>query len=405
MGVNSMAHSARDREPGLPGEGYSMSRRSAILFVLVAALSTSVASARPASPLGRYIVVLRDDAANPAAVAGQHAARFGARISHVYSHALKGYAASLPTALVRALLSDRNVAYIERDTVMQADTTQTGATWGIDRTDQRTLPLSGTYTYTRTGAGVTVYILDTGVRFSHQEFGGRATSGRDVVSGDNDSTDCHGHGTHVAGTAAGATYGIAKGASIVAVRVLDCNGSAPTSTVVAGIDWVTANHTAGQPAVANMSLSGGANTALDNAVRNSIADGISYTLAAGNGNILGMAQNACNVSPARVAEAMTISSIDKSDRRVSYAGIGNCVDWFAPGLNVVSAGNGSDSGTATMSGTSMAAPHAAGVAAQYLQTNTSASPAAVRQALFDLTTKNKVANARSVNNHLLFTNL
>lgn len=381
-----------------------MARRILIVLALTSALASQVATAAPAPRLARFIVTLHDSVADPAAVAREHAALRGAAVHHVYSHALKGYAATLPEVAVAALLGDARVSSIELDGIMRAETTQSGATWGIDRIDQRNLPLSGTFTYNNTGAGVKIYILDTGIRFAHNEFGGRASSGADFIDGGT-ADDCYGHGTHVAGTAAGATYGVAKSASLVAVRVLGCNGSGATSGVIAGVDWVTGNHQAGQPAVANMSLGGGVSTALDNAVRNSIADGVSYSLSAGNGNILGFAQNACNSSPARVAEAMTISASRQNDAKVSWANYGNCVDWFAPGYQITSAWHSSNTATRTISGTSMSAPHTAGVAALYLQSSPGASPSAVRTALFNLTTKGKVTSANTANNHLLFTNL
>lgn len=387
-----------------PG-GVLMARRLIALCVLAVAFVTQAASAHTPPTLGRYIVTLRDSVADPAAVAREHSGLLGARVSHVYQHALKGYAAALPQALLARLLSDARVLRVEADSIAYADTTQTGATWGIDRVDQRALPLNGTFTYTRTGAGVKVYIIDTGIRLSHQQFGGRATTGTDIIDG-GAADDCNGHGTHVAGTAAGSTYGIAKGASLVAVRVLGCNGSGATSGVIAGVDWVTGNHQSGQPAVANMSLGTGRNIALDTAVRNSIADGVSYAVAAGNGNFLGFAQNACNYSPARVAEAMTISATGKNDSKVSWANVGSCVDWFAPGSGIASAWNSSDTATRSISGTSMSTPHTAGVAALYLQSNPSASPATLRTALFNLTTKNIVTGASSTpNKHLLYTNL
>jgi subtilisin family serine protease len=381
-----------------------MTRRIVVLFALAIALAAQLSIAKPALVLGRYIVTLRSTVSDPAAVARAHSTRFGVRIGHVYSSALKGYSASLPSALVAALRLDSRVLSIEPDGIMRADTTQSSAPWGLDRIDQRALPLSGSFTYTATGSGVKAYIIDTGIRFTHHDFGGRAMSGVDEIDGGS-ADDCHGHGTHVAGTVGGATYGVAKSASLVAVRVLDCNGSGATSGVIAGVDWVTANHLPGQPALANMSLGGNASSALDTAVRNSIADGVTYAVAAGNGNILGFAQNACNFSPARVAEALTIGATGQSDAKASWSNYGNCVDWFAPGVGITSAWNSSDTATNKISGTSMAAPHTAGVAALYLQTNPGATPAEVRTALYNLTTKGVVTSSRSVNNHLLYTNL
>jgi subtilisin family serine protease len=246
---------------------------------------------------------------------------------------------------------------------------------------------------------VKAYIIDTGIRASHSEFGGGVVQGTDTVDG-GAADDCHGHGTHVAGTVGGTLYGVAKDVTLVAVRVLNCSGSGTTSGVIAGVDWVSEDHASGQPAVANMSLGGSRSNALDTAVRNSIVDGVSYAIAAGNSNA-----NACNFSPARVAEAMTIGATDQTDRRASFSNRGNCVDWFAPGVGITSAWIGSsNSATNTISGTSMATPHTAGVAALYLQGNTGASPATVRAALYNLTTKGIVTSARTTNNHLLFTN-
>jgi len=259
------------------------------------------------------------------------------------------------------------------------------------------------YEYVETGYGVTAYIIDTGIRFDHSEFGGRAVSGFDAIDGGS-ADDCNGHGTHVAGTVGGGTYGVAKDVRLVAVRVLGCDGSGATSGVIAGIDWVTANATAGRylPAVANMSLGGGASASLDTAVRYSIAAGVSYAVAAGNGNFLGIAQNACNYSPARVAEAMTIGATNNTDTRASWSNYGDCVDWFAPGVGITSAWSTSPTATNTIGGTSMATPHTTGVAALYLQAHSTASPQEVRDALFAAATKGVVLNSKTVNNHLLY---
>jgi subtilisin family serine protease len=376
---------------------------AALVGLMLSLPAQARSDAQRSESLQSYIVVLSPDVPSAAAVAEEHAQQFDLQLGYVYEHALKGYSALLSAGVLSDLTADARVDSIELDGMVTADTTQTGATWGLDRIDQRSRPLSGTFTYTRTGAGVKAYIIDTGIRFAHSQFGGRAINGTDTVDGGS-ADDCNGHGTHVAGTVGGSTYGVAKGVTLVAVRVLNCSGSGTNSGVIAGVDWVTGNHAAGQPAVANMSLGGGASSALDTAVNNSINDGVSYAVAAGNGNIVGQQQNACNYSPARVAAAMTIGATDSSDRKASWSNYGNCVDWFAPGVSITSAWYTSNTATNTISGTSMATPHTAGVAALYLQGNPGASPAAVRTALFDNLTKGVVKSSNTVNNHLLFTN-
>lgn len=344
---------------------------------------------------GRFIITLRDGA-SPAAVARDH----GVAPDFVYTTVLNGFAGAMSDAARDGLLRDARVSRVEQDGIARASTTQSGATWGLDRIDQRALPLSTTYSYTNTGSGVRAYIIDTGIRFSHTEFGGRATSGYDAVDGGS-ADDCNGHGTHVAGTVGGTKYGVAKNVSLVAVRVLDCGGSGSWSGVIAGMDWVAANHI--KPAVANMSLGGGASASVDDAARRMIAAGVATGIAAGNGNMAGIAQDACKYSPARVAEAMTIGATTSSDAKSSYSNYGACVDWFAPGSSITSAWYQSDTQTNTISGTSMATPHVVGVAALYLQGNPGASPQTVRDALYAQTTKGVVTNSKTANNHLLFT--
>jgi len=319
----------------------------------------------------------------------------------VYTHALNGFAGKISDAARLGLLRDNRVVRVEADGIATIVTTQSGATWGLDRVDQRALPLSASYSYSSTGAGVTAYIIDTGLRFAHNQFGGRAATGYDAVDGGS-ADDCNGHGTHVAGTVGGSTYGVAKGVALVGVRVLDCGGSGTWSGVIAGMDWVTANHKS--PAVANMSLGGGANSSVDDAVRRMISSGVATAIAAGNGNRGGRAQDACNYSPARVTQAMTIGATDKTDTKTSWSNYGNCVDWFAPGSGITSAWYTSNTATNTISGTSMATPHTAGVAALYLQGNPRASANAVRDALFNNATSSVVKNANTVNNKLLFSN-
>jgi len=375
---------------------------AAVLAFLLVVFAVPASAAQGEGSRQTFIVVLDDSVPHASSVAAEHSRRFGADVQHVYEHALKGYAATIAEGDLGALLADSRVASVERDAEVTTLATQTGATWGLDRIDQASLPLSGTFTYNNTGSGVNAYIIDTGIRFNHTEFGGRAVSGFDSVDG-GAADDCNGHGTHVAGTVGGTTYGVAKGVRLVAVRVLSCSGSGTTSGVIAGIDWVTADHQAG-PAVANMSLGGGASSSLDTAVRNSIADGVSYAIAAGNGNAGGRQQDACRTSPARVTEAMTISATDKTDKKASWANYGSCVDWFAPGVGITSAWYTTNTATNTISGTSMATPHTAGVAALYLQGTPAASPAGVREALYANTTKAIVTSSKTANNHLLFTN-
>ena len=394
--------------------------RSRIAVFVLAAVGTAAAAGaegpvrRVAQPIrDEYVVVFKDGAAargaaraggaTVAAVAADLAGAHGAAVERLFQHALRGFAARMTAVQAAALAADPRVDYVEEDGVVRLETTQTDATWGLDRIDQRALPLSTTFSYANTGRGVTAYIIDTGIRFTHSEFGGRAVNGFDAVDGGS-ADDCNGHGTHVSGTVGGATYGVAKEVRLVAVRVLGCLGFGSNAKVIAGIDWVTGDHTSGTPAVANMSLgSTSTSDALDAAVRNSIADGVSYVLAAGNGNLIGIPKDACATSPARVTEAMTISATNKDDRKPFWANFGDCVDWFAPGVGITSAWKTSDTATATLTGTSMAAPHTTGVAALYLQSDPSATPAQVRDALFDKATKGIVRRSRSANNHLLFT--
>ena len=388
-------------------------KKSLLVLAVVAALDCAAATAGEfvRAQAGRgipdcYVVVLKPDAVVRAGalkagvtvsqLAVGAAARFGGRIEHFYETALTGYSICLPEKAALALADDPSVELVEQDQVMSTVTTQSGATWGIDRIDQRNLPLSGTYTYNFNGAGVHAYIIDTGIRATHQQFGGRVSGGFDAVQDGNGTNDCNGHGTHVSGTVGSATYGVAKGVSLHPVRVLDCTGSGSTSGVIAGVNWVTQNRVL--PAVANMSLGGGVSTALDTAVANSIASGVTYAIAAGNSNA-----NACNSSPARVATALTVGSTTTTDARSSFSNFGTCVDVFAPGSSITSTWNTSDTATNTISGTSMATPHVAGVAALYLSQFGNQSAAAVAAGIVGNATTGVVGNPGTGSpNRLLF---
>jgi hypothetical protein len=343
---------------------------------------------KPSEIAGQYIVVMdRRTSRDDRAATQRQAVSHGGRVSVEYGAALTGFAAALPDAAVEALRHNPHVAYLEADAEVQASDTQSGASWGLDRIDQRFLPLNGIYRYDETGAGVTAYIIDTGIRRSHTQFGGRVAGGFTAIRDGRGTGDCNGHGTHVAGTVGSKRYGVAKAVALRPVRVLNCRGNGTLAGIVAGIDWVTSHHTSGVPAVANMSLDGDASEALDTAVRNSILDGITYAVAAGNDN-----SDACDYSPARVGPALTVGASTKSDARASYSNSGSCLDLFAPGSGVTSTWNTSNTATKTLSGTSMAAPHVAGAAALILQQQPSATPGAVAQALVQSVTTGVVSN-------------
>ncbi|MEJ7761028.1 MAG: S8 family peptidase [Gemmatimonadaceae bacterium] len=340
---------------------------------------------------GQYIVVFRDDV-DADATSDKLLRKFNAKSKYKYSAALKGFAGELSDAQVEALRGEPEVAYIEEDQVVQATTTQTAPGYGLDRIDERALPLSGSYTYTATASAVRAYIIDTGIQTSHTQFGGRASAVYDAFGGN--GQDCNGHGTHVAGTVGSATYGVAKAVLLRGVRVLDCNGSGANSGVIAGINWVATNRIA--PAVANLSLGGGFSQATNDAINNLANRGVFVAVAAGNEN-----QNACNVSPASAPNATTVAASTSTDAKASYSNFGSCVELYAPGSSIKSTWlNG---GTNTISGTSMASPHVAGVGALYKATFGDASFSTIRTWIINNSTANVITgNVTGTPNRLLY---
>lgn len=392
-------------------------RKHLIAAAILAAIGTSASASaaellRAERPIaGNYIVVLKPDrhmrlptatTPNPASsdvvnVAVDMAVAYGLAVENVYEHALQGFSVQASERAVEQLLRDPRVAFVEEDGMSFLSPTQSNATWGLDRVDQRDRPLNGTYIYSTTATNVRVYVIDSGIRASHNDFGGRVLAGASAISDGRGTDDCNGHGTHVAGTIGGATWGVAKGVRLVPVRVFGCTGGSANSTIIAGIDWVAAN--AVRPAVANMSLGGGVSAATDTATNNLINRGVTVVVAAGNNN-----QNACNFSPARVANAITVGSTASNDTRSSFSNFGSCVNIFAPGTSIRSAWSTSNTATNTISGTSMAAPHVAGEAALFLSGNTSASPATVRSHIYNAATTNRLSGIGSGSpNRLLYT--
>ncbi|WP_018624011.1 S8 family serine peptidase [Kangiella aquimarina] len=369
------------------------------------------AAAQPEKAVkGQYIVVLKDDAVTAnmglfssnaseqaiAMVSDNLSRKYQAQVQRTFTKAVKGGVFNMSEKAAQKLAQDPNVLLVEEDQIVSINATQNNATWGLDRIDQRNLPLSGSYTYNTTASNVNAYIIDTGILGSHSEFSGRFMGGYDFVDNDSNPNDCNGHGTHVAGTVGGSTYGVAKGVKLYGLKVLGCNGSGTNSGVIAGIDWVANNHV--KPAVANMSLGGGASSATDNAVANLVASGVTVAVAAGNDN-----SNACNYSPAREPSAITVGSTTSSDSRSSFSNYGSCLDIYAPGSSITSAW--SNGGTNTISGTSMASPHVAGVAALYLANNPNATPAQVEAAIENAATSGKVSDAKSGSPNLLLYSL
>ena len=345
---------------------------------------------------GRYIIVFNNKVGNTASEAINAMRGLGGQLHHVYGNTLKGFSANLSDAALQAIRNNPNVDYIEADQTVSLKQTspENQATWGLDRIDQADRPLSSQYYFNYTGAGVNAFIIDTGIRADHTEFTGRIKPGYNTVADTNGTNDCNGHGTHVAATVGGSTWGVAKGVSLIPVRVLDCNGSGSWSGVIAGIDWVAGSTL--RPAVANISLGGGVSSSVNAAVAGAVSKGVTMVVAAGNNN-----DDACLYSPASEPSAITVGATDISDARASYSNYGTCLDIFAPGTNITSAWNTSTTATNTISGTSMATPHITGVAALALAANPTASPAAVMSFLTSKATVGRLSSVGTGSKNLL----
>ncbi|MFW6768345.1 S8 family peptidase [Acinetobacter pittii] len=381
-------------------------------FLLTIALShlTYAAPATTNSVLGsseakgiiknQYIVILNKDVGSSNEFAQGIAKQHGGKVLQTYDAVLKGFAIYLPdvagTAFVEAMKKNPKVVSVENDTIMKVDaTTQSNPDWGLDRIDQKNLPLDSAYSYLQTGSGTTAYIVDTGILSTHQQFSGRVLSGYTAISDGNGTSDCHGHGTHVAGTVGGSTYGVAKNVNLVPIRILGCDGSGASSNVIAGLDWILKNGK--KPAVVNMSLGGEANASLDSAVENLFNNGYVMVVAAGNSNT-----DACSSSPARVSKAITVAATDSTDTRASYSNYGSCVDIFAPGSQINSSWIGSNTATKVLNGTSMATPHVVGVVAEMLQSTPTATPQTISNNLLNQASNNVVKNPSGSPNRLLY---
>ena len=366
------------------------------------ATTNSVLSSSEAKGIikNQYIVILNKDVGSSNEFAQGIAKQHGGKVLQTYDAVLKGFAIYLPdvagTAFVEAMKKNPKVVSVENDTIMKVDaTTQSNPDWGLDRIDQRNLPLDSAYSYLQTGSGTTAYIVDTGILSTHQQFSGLVLSGYTAISDGNGTSDCHGHGTHVAGTVGGSTYGVAKNVSLVPIRILGCDGSGASSNVIAGLDWILKNGK--KPAVVNMSLGGEANASLDSAVENLFNNGYVMVVAAGNSNT-----DACSTSPARVSKAITVAATDNTDTRASYSNYGSCVDIFAPGSQINSSWIGSNTATKVLNGTSMATPHVAGVVAEMLQSTPTATPQTISANLLNQASSNVVKNPSGSPNRLLY---
>lgn len=364
---------------------------------IAAASTTAAATEAGAAAPDRYIV--RYSAGTDVASAVRSLRSKNIAVGRTFAKAIRGAVVTATPGQAAELKRSAGVAAVEPDSRVTAADTEQSATWGLDRIDQHALPLSGTYTWPSSGAGVSAYVIDSGVLSAHAEFGGRVASGWTAVTDGLGTGDCNGHGTHVAGTIAGKTYGVAKAATVIPVRVLDCSGSGFNSDVIAGLEWVAAHHQAGTPAVANLSLGSSASAMVDAAVQGIINDGVTAVVAAGNS-----AADACNSSPARVAGALTVAASDSADKQASFSNYGSCVDLYAPGVGIKSASPASTTATALMSGTSMASPHVAGAAAVMLSLSPGLLPADVASKLLAAATTGKVSAATAgTPNRLLYT--